>query len=369
VKILHITPLFDPELGGIETFTSRLVAGLAACGHRMCVVSSHGALSLPDESSHGAVPVHRLPLFAALAERDPRGLLEAKRRMTAIKRAFAPDVVHVHVGGPIAVLHLWTEAESPAPLVVTVYDLPPAGMESPTILEVLARAKRVAAISDARLRDLQRMLPTVSSRVTRIYPRMPAADPLAGEGVVKAEHPVLFVAGRLVPEKGFDVAVGAFARIHERRRGARLVIAGDGPMRVALRDEIRWRGLEASILLTGRLPRDELVAWYRRAWVTLMPSRHSESFGLVALEAMQAACPVVASRVGGLEEVVVDGETGTLVPPDDEEALSRAVEALLADEGLRRRMGASGRRRARSVFDWHEGLEAYERLYEEATRP
>lgn len=92
-------------------------------------------------------------------------------------------------------------------------------------------------------------------------------------------------------------------------------------------------------------------------------------FGLVALEAMQAACPVVASRVGGLEEVVVDGETGTLVPPDDEEALSRAVEVLLADEELRRRMGASGRRRARAVFDWHEGLEEYERLYEEATRP
>lgn len=110
-------------------------------------------------------------------------------------------------------------------------------------------------------------------------------------------------------------------------------------------------------------------SWYRRAWVTLMPSRHSESFGLVALEAMQAACPVVASRVGGLEEVVVDGETGTLVPPDDEEALSRAVEVLLADEELRRRMGASGRRRARAVFDWHEGLEEYERLYEEATRP
>ena len=230
MKILHITPLFDPELGGIETFTSRLVAGLAACGHRMCVVASHGALSLPDESSHGAVPVHRLPLFAALEQRDPRGLLEAKRRMTAIKRAFAPDVVHLHVGGPIAVLHLWTEAESPAPLVVTVYDLPPAGMESPTILEVLVRAKRVAAISDARLRDLQRMRPVGAPRVTRMYPRLPAAAPLADEDVVKAEHPVLFAAGRLVPEKGFDVAVRAFARLHERRGGARLVIAGDGPM-------------------------------------------------------------------------------------------------------------------------------------------
>lgn len=367
MKILHITPLFDPELGGIETFTSTLVAGLAACGHRMCVVASHGALSLPDESSHGAVPVHRLPLFAALEERDPRGLLEAKRRMTAIKRAFAPDVVHLHIGGPIAVLHLWTEAESPAPLVVTAYDLPPVGLESPTILEVLVRAKRVAAISDARLRDLQRMLPALPPSVTRIYPRLPAAAPLADD--VKAEHPVLFVAGRLVPEKGFDVAVRAFARIHERRQDARLVIAGDGPMRVALRDEVRRRGLEAAILLTGRLPRDELASWYRRAWVTLVPSRHSESFGLVALEAMQAACPVVASRVGGLEEVVVDGETGTLVPPDDEDALSGAVEVLLGDEALRRRMGASGRRRARAAFDWHEGLEEYERLYEEATRP
>ena len=77
----------------------------------------------------------------------------------------------------------------------------------------------------------------------------------------------------------------------------------------------------------------------------------------------------IDSRVGGLEEVVVDGETGTLVPPDDEEALASAVEVLLADEDLRRRMGASGQRRARAVFDWHEGLEEYERLYEEASCP
>ena len=256
MKILHITPLFDPELGGIETFTSRLVAGLAACGHRMCVVASHGALSLPDESSHGAVPVHRLPLFAALEQRDPRGLLEAKRRMTAIKRAFAPDVVHLHVGGPIAVLHLWTEAESPAPLVVTVYDLPPAGMESPTILEVLVRAKRVAAISDARLRDLQRMRPVGAPRVTRMYPRLPAAAPLADEDVVKAEHPVLFAAGRLVPEKGFDVAVRAFARLHERRGGARLVIAGTARCKRALPSRVRprvRRGLERLMSYRPRL--------------------------------------------------------------------------------------------------------------------
>ena len=82
--------------------------GLAARGHRNCVVAAHGWLALPDESLEGGTPIHRLPFYTALEGRDPRALLTCKRRLAVIKKTFAPDLVHLHIGGPVAFLHLAT---------------------------------------------------------------------------------------------------------------------------------------------------------------------------------------------------------------------------------------------------------------------
>jgi len=139
-------------------------------------------------------------------------------------------------------------------------------------------------------------------------------------------------AGRLSREKGVLELVEAADGMH-------LVVAGDGPLRDRVPQAL------------GFVPRAELATLYARAAVFACPS-HREGFGVACLEAMAHGRPVVASAVGGLLDLVVDGETGIHVEPGDVTGLRSALQRLLGDGELRRRMGAAGRRRAAERFSW-----------------
>jgi 2-deoxystreptamine N-acetyl-D-glucosaminyltransferase/2-deoxystreptamine glucosyltransferase len=158
---------------------------------------------------------------------------------------------------------------------------------------------------------------------------------------------VLFV-GRLSPEKGILELLQAAA-------GMRLVVAGDGPLRERVPGAL------------GFVPHHELGPLYERAAVVAVPS-HREGFGVACAEAMAHGRPVVASAVGGLLDLVVDGETGLLVPPGDVAALRAALESLLGDEALRRRLGEAARERVRTHFSWPSVTDATLAAYEEALR-
>ena len=116
----------------------------------------------------------------------------------------------------------------------------------------------------------------------------------------------------------------------------------------------------------GFVPNDELQALYARAAVVACPSRR-EGFGVACLEAMSHGRPVVATDVGGLRDLVVDGETGLVVPTRDPAALRPALERLLGDPELRRRLGAAGRQRAQERFSWAAVTDATLTAYADAT--
>jgi glycosyltransferase involved in cell wall biosynthesis len=160
------------------------------------------------------------------------------------------------------------------------------------------------------------------------------------------DPPHVLYAGRLSAEKGVRELVAA-------TRGLPLVVAGDGP----LRDEVPGA--------LGMVPHDELLRLYEEAAVVACPSRR-EGFGVACLEAMAAGRPVVASSVGGLRDLVVDGETGLLVPPGDVAALRAAIEQLLGDAGLRERLGRAARERVLAEFTWKRYAEHIQRAYDEA---
>jgi glycosyltransferase involved in cell wall biosynthesis len=153
---------------------------------------------------------------------------------------------------------------------------------------------------------------------------------------------VLLAVARLEPQKGVDIAVRALPAIRERRRNARLVVLGEGRQRAEL------EGLAASlgvpVDLPGRVP--DVASWFRRAAVLVHPARW-EGFGLALLEAMLAGLPVVATRVSSIPEIVVDGETGVLVPAGDADAFAGAVVRVLEDRAA---YGERGRARARAEF-------------------
>jgi glycosyltransferase involved in cell wall biosynthesis len=159
------------------------------------------------------------------------------------------------------------------------------------------------------------------------------------------EPPHVLYAGRLSEEKGVLELV-------EAAEGLPLVVAGDGP----LRDRVPGA--------LGFVPHDELLRLYERAAVVVCPSRR-EGFGVVCAEAMAHGRPVVASAVGGLRDLVVDGETGLLVPAGDVAALRAALERLLGDAALRARLGEAGRARARASLSWDRAVSLTLRAYED----
>lgn len=144
--------------------------------------------------------------------------------------------------------------------------------------------------------------------------------------------PTIGVAGRLEHIKGMDLVLPAFARLRLQIPDARLLVVGDGALRECMRRQAEELHVQDSVEWAGRQPQEQLAAFYDRMDLFWMPSR-SEGFGLSALEAMARGCPVIASDVGGLPELIRDGDCGLLVPVGDREALAiQSLEVLSSPE-------------------------------------
>ena len=202
---------------------------------------------------------------------------------------------------------------------------------------VLSRARLVIAPSTALATEATRL----GAREVRM---IPWGIHVPGEVADEAEPAEILYAGRLSAEKGIRELVAT-------AEGLPLVVAGSGPLLSEVPGAL------------GFLPSDELERLYGRAAVVACPS-HREGFGVVCAEAMAHGRPVVAADVGGLRDLVVHEETGLLVPPRDVVALRAALERLLADPELRRRLGKAGRARIAECFTWQrfedELLQAYD---------
>ena len=171
--------------------------------------------------------------------------------------------------------------------------------------------------------------------------------------------PRLIAVGRLKPPKDFVTLVRGLAALPPGSFEA--LIVGEGPDRLTVEAEIETLGLAERVRLVGE--RDDIPEQLAAADIFVLCSA-SEGLPLSALEAMAAGLPVVATEVGGLPEVVVDGETGLLVSPGDTGELGAALNRLVSDRELRRRMGAAGRARAKRLFDLPAFHRAHIELYE-----
>jgi glycosyltransferase involved in cell wall biosynthesis len=175
---------------------------------------------------------------------------------------------------------------------------------------------------------------SVSPNPAPEVPALPPRETLRGE--LSFRGPTLAFAGRLMAAKALDVALAALALVPE----ASLVIVGDGPDRAALERQRDLLGLGERVRFLGGLPRDSVLRVFRAADAVVLSSRW-ENFPHVVVEALAVGTPVVASAVGGVPEVVRDGENGLLVPAGDAEALAAAIRRLLGDDELRQRLAAA----------------------------
>ena len=179
---------------------------------------------------------------------------------------------------------------------------------------------------------------------------------------------ILHVA-RLVDMKGTSYLIRAFAALSHQHKDVQLIIIGDGPLRHPLRKLARSLAVESRVQFLGALPHTQVLAWMRKAAMLVLPSVQTttgrvEGLGMVLLEAAATGVPVIASRVGGIPEGVVDGLTGLLVPPRDTDALSRCLDKLLHEPMTRALMGVQARAFVERRFDIRRQGEKLEQFYD-----
>ena len=363
MRVLFWTELFWPYIGGVEVLGAKFILALRERGYEFAVITSHGALDLPDEETYQEVPIHRFQFWKALTGRDVDLLARTTREVSRLKRAFRPDLVHINFTDPTAFFHIRTSRAHPAPLLVSIrIGLPKEGGGRDTLLgQTLRSAQWVTANSAAILAEARRLVPEITSYSSVIFNGLdtPATLP---EPLPVNPHCLLCV-GRLVSAKGFDLAISAFASLVPRFPGLRLVIAGDGPVRNDLERQAVELGVSNLIDFLGWVNPETVPALMNRATLVVMPSRWEEAFGLVALEAALMARPVVATRVGGLPEVVAHEQTGLVVEKDDHQALAGAIAFLLEHAEVAVKMGKSACLRAQDLFSLKRHVDAYHDLY------
>jgi len=357
-RILFWSGTFWPRIGGVEILAARLLPALQERGYRFTVITPQSSLDLPLEDQFNGIPVQRVPFGADHGNIER--LLEMQTRMRRLRRDFAPDLVHANTVSAIDYFLLTSDSAHPAPLLVTLHG-EWLDREESIVRQTLSGADWVVGCSAAILDRGRGLVPEIVSRSSVIHngldaPPMPASP-------LPTEPAQVLCVGRLVVEKGFDLAIAAFAAIADRFPRCRLVIAGDGPERERLERQVDELGVTDLVDLAGWFAPSDVFSLINGAAAVVVPSRH-ESFSLVALQAALMARPVVATRVGGLPEVVVDGQTGLLVEPGSSDALAEAIAWLLEHPQKAVQIGQAGRQRAEEVFAWDRYVDAYDALYQ-----
>lgn len=379
MKILHINEYYG-TLGGAESYLTAICEALAPLGWEAVVVASNA----PNPADTGAPRTLRLePSFGLRSTRRAAAALE---RILDVER---PDVAHLHniqyfLGPP-----LMRMLQQRVPVVQTVHDarafcprwiskvipLAPALCNYPMgshcfrhgcfpfhreMTDAFQNLQKFFLVGwqMARMRTLDRII--VSSRYMReqlmlngfppdrvvtlpMFPSLSYVSPQLG----RRRRCIVF-AGRIDESKGIRQFLESLTRLPPGDWSAQ--VAGDGPFLAEARAIAASAGLADRVAFVGRLKNQELAEWLASAYVLVMPTLVPESFGLVGLEALACATPVVAFDSGGISQWLKDGHTGFLVPWGDVEALTGRLAQLLADENLAEKLGRHGREWARK-FD------------------
>ena len=389
MTLAQLSTRYPPGPGGVERHVAEVAQRLGARGRSVNVYTTELYTEYPWRRLPPEVPRFERTAFGCV-RRLPAWSLPGElhypffRGLAAQLARDRPELLHVHTFGThqaaVARRH---HRKFGVPYVLTAHFHPIWSIEGGWLRHrirgfydrrlagpILGEAARVIVQSREEER-LLRALGTVLPPVTIVPPgRSALPDPRAGEPSFAARFgvpgPFILFVGRLASNKGLLVLLEAFAPLARSDPTAHLVLVGeDGGMGTAIDVRARTLGILDRVHRVGFVADDSTLAGaFRDARVSVLPSQY-EAFGLVLLEALAQGTPVVATRVGGVPELIEDGRAGLLVPPDDAAALSGALTRLWNDPALARQLGEYGRSHVVPNYTWDAAVDRLEAVYRE----
>jgi glycosyltransferase involved in cell wall biosynthesis len=361
LSVAHVNAERNFSGGEVQVFL--LIDGLRAHGYRNVLVCPPASASAREAATRG-IACHGVSMHGEL---DAVAVVRLARWL----RRHRPDLVHLHTAWATW-LGGWAAYSAGVPAIATcrMERRFARGWRTRLIYETLVQ--RAVAISTSIADSLaaggvpRERVCVIPSAVAPARLALRAGREATRRALGAPDGAlVLLTIGALVHRKGLDVLLDALAGLGRDGLRPLLWVAGDGPEHASLAAQVVRLGLLEQVRFLGR--RDDIGDLLAAADLFVMPSR-DEGLGVAALEAMAAGRPVVATRVGGLQEAVIDGRTGLLVPPDDPNALATALARLLRYEALRVQLGAAGPARIAEAYDAEQMVGAYAQLYDVVAR-
>ncbi|MBD1847314.1 glycosyltransferase [Cyanobacteria bacterium FACHB-63] len=387
IRICHLSKYYPPQPGGIETHVRALATSQAALGAKVDVVCVNACDQTGHETSRTTtveevdrnVRVIRLGRLGTVARFD---LFTAFSQHFS-RKDFAYDIAHLHAPNPAMALH-WALANSSVPLVVThhsdiVKQQVLKHLVNPLLNYVYGRAARVLVDSptyltgSAFLQPYQGRVEVLPLGIDLSAYRQPNAAAIAHERKLRAAYPgpIWLCVGRLVYYKALHIAISALQKVP-----GTLIIVGKGELAESLRQHAIACGVSDRVVFQWQVSQDELIGAYRAATALWFPSNaRSEAFGLVQVEAMASACPVINAAIpdSGVTWVSRHEVEGLTVPLNDADALANAANRLLREPHLRGKFAIASQARSQQfdqVLMAQKSLRIYQRVIrQEAVQP
>ncbi|HKF58050.1 MAG TPA: N-acetyl-alpha-D-glucosaminyl L-malate synthase BshA [Blastocatellia bacterium] len=366
-----------PSYGGSGVVGAELGLELAQRGHQVHFISYASPMRLEDGGrDHERVRFHPVNMLAYPLFEYPPYALALASKLCEVAHSESLDLIHMHYAIPHAVsAYLAREmckASRYLPFVTTLHgtDITLVGRD-PSFLPItrfgIEQSDRVTAISNY-LRQATLDTFAVSTPIeviynfidSEFYRRRP--DPSLKKRLAPGGEKIILHISTFRPIKRITDCIEVLARIRAEGPNARLVMCGDGPERAEAEAVATRLNVSDDVIFAGQQPQSMIREYLSIADLLLLPSQ-SESFGLVALEAMACEVPVIATRVGGLPELVEDGATGFLFPVGDVNAMAAGAISLLSNQALTQQFGRLAREVAITRFSAERIIPEYEALY------
>ena len=371
-KILIINSEYPPVGGGAGNASANIARCLAALTYEVSVLTVQFG-GQPSLEVRNGVTIHRIPALRRRLDRS--GAME---QFTFILSAFLwvlthirqnrPDLTLAFFGMPSGAVAWLIKKLLRIPYVISLrggdvpgfrpYDFKRVHNWIAPFLHVIWRSASTIVANSNGLRDLA--LAFDPAREIPVIPNGVDGELFTDEARAWSP-PLILSAGRIVHQKGFDLGLRALAQLTDLEWEWR--IAGDGTQIEVLRTLARELGIGERVIFLGWLAHGDLSRCYHQANIFLFPSRH-EGMPNAVLEAMSSGLPVVATRIAGSEELVLDAETGLLVNTEDVDSLREGLRRLLGEEKMRMQMGQAARRRVEKEYSWENAARQYSELLE-----